>query len=678
MKAVAERAGPIPGLRIAGAGLLLVLASFAVARANYVLFHTVAEGFALLVAVLIFVVGTRTYKHSGDSFLLFLGNAYLFVAILDFFHTMTYQGMGVFPGYGPDTPTQLWIAGRYVDALSLFAAAFFIRRLFSRTAGFWLYALVTAGLLASILVFGVFPSCFVPGQGLTAFKVGSEYLITLIVLGAIWHLRSHKGELDPSMYRLMVAAMASTVLSELSFTLYADVYGLMNLVGHLFKILAYYLVYVGIVRRGLEQPYLEVRRLNEELERRVLDRTAQLEAANERLQAGIVEREQAVASVRKLSRAVEQSPSTVVITDTQGNIEYVNPKFTELTGYTFDEARGKRPSIVKSGQTPPEVYRDLWDTIRSGREWRGELLNRKKSGELYWERVSISPIVDSQGVITHYVAVKEDVTQRKAAEVERERLLGEIQSRAAELDSTVAELRRLREQQEDYIRAVSHDLRNPLTAVQGQAELLLKVLDRTGVDGMERRSAAAILTSARRMNAMIQEMAEAARLESGQVELSPRPLDLPAFVMDLKERMAERSDAERIRVVAAEGLPAALADPDRLERILRNLLSNALKYSAPEMEVLVEMTRRDMEVVTAIVDRGEGIAPDEMANLFQRYYRTESARRQKGGLGLGLYVTKGLVEAHGGRIWVESEVGRGSTFQFTLPALPDPPSQGPW
>lgn len=142
----------------------------------------------------------------------------------------------------------------------------------------------------------------------------------------------------------------------------------------------------------------------------------------------ITERRQAEQQLRKLSRAVEQSASTIVITDTVGNIEYVNPKFTEITGYTFEETLGHNPRILKSGFTPGEVYKQLWQTIVSGKEWHGELLNRKKNDELYWEYVTISPIFNERGEISHFVGVKEDITQRKQSEVETQRHLTELEA----------------------------------------------------------------------------------------------------------------------------------------------------------------------------------------------------------------------------------------------------------
>ena len=136
----------------------------------------------------------------------------------------------------------------------------------------------------------------------------------------------------------------------------------------------------------------------------------------------VTERKQAEDQLRQLSRAVEYSPASIIITDMNGKIEYVNPKFTVLNGYTLDEVRGKTPRILKSNKMPPDIYPRLWQTILSGQEWRGDLLNRKKNGELYWENILISAITDSKGNITHFVAVNEDITARKEIE-ERIRLL---------------------------------------------------------------------------------------------------------------------------------------------------------------------------------------------------------------------------------------------------------------
>ena len=245
--------------------------------------------------------------------------------------------------------------------------------------------------------------------------------------------------------------------------------------------------------------------------------------------------------------------------------------------------------------------------------------------------------------------------QKQAEDAERAR---------REAERLVDELRHREEETEDYVSTVTHDLRVPLAAILGRAQLIQVTL---GQPESIRESADAIVASARRMNAIIQDLADSARLQSGQLVLSPEPLDLSRFVLDVMERLSWAIGIDRVRVEAPDDLPPVYADPDRLERILTNLLTNALKYSTPGTEVTLSLTLGDGEVVASISDSGPGIPPEDLPHLFRRFYRANGSRQDHEGLGLGLYITKRLIEAHGGRIWVESRVGRGSTFSFTLP-----------
>jgi len=158
-----------------------------------------------------------------------------------------------------------------------------------------------------------------------------------------------------------------------------------------------------------------------------------LRNARLRLERALEEKEVAADAFQVVVRATEQSPASVIVTDVEGNIEYVNPKFTQITGYSLDEVCGRNARILKSGHTPPEEYERLWKTITSGGSWRGEFVNKKKNGEPYWEAASISPVVDAAGRITHFVGVKEDITDRKRSEEERERLVCELQRALAEI-----------------------------------------------------------------------------------------------------------------------------------------------------------------------------------------------------------------------------------------------------
>ena len=214
---------------------------------------------------------------------------------------------------------------------------------------------------------------------------------------------------------------------------------------------------------------------------------------------------------------------------------------------------------------------------------------------------------------------------------------------------------------EDLLRSISHDLRTPLSVLQGYAQLLLRHADKPQ---LVHQSAENIYTSATRINAMIHDLVDSSRWESGQLDLNRVAVDLPSFISELKDRLANALPIERARLEVPSDLPTVSADPARLERILINLLSNALKYSENEIVVRAEVSRDDVQV--SVADRGPGLSPHEMDHVFDRFYRATSSQKADG-LGLGLYITKMLVAAHGGRIWVESRPGEGTTFFFTIP-----------
>jgi signal transduction histidine kinase len=231
-----------------------------------------------------------------------------------------------------------------------------------------------------------------------------------------------------------------------------------------------------------------------------------------------------------------------------------------------------------------------------------------------------------------------------------------------ELVVTIRQLRDTTEQREDLLRAVSHDLRNPLQVVMLQGQRL----QRAPEGDHARRPAQAILAAARRMERMLRDLADAARSESGKLELSPTAVELRPFVdgfLEVSEGVLERP---RVDNAVPASAPRVLADPDRLDRILGNLVGNALKYSKERVVVTAE--EHGSEVRISVADRGPGIPADDLPRIFDRYYRGQ--RHEGEGLGLGLFIVRKLVEAHGGRIWADSQPGQGSTFTFTLPVAP--------
>jgi signal transduction histidine kinase len=224
----------------------------------------------------------------------------------------------------------------------------------------------------------------------------------------------------------------------------------------------------------------------------------------------------------------------------------------------------------------------------------------------------------------------------------------------------------------DLVRMLSHDIRTPLTVLVNQAFLA----KRRATTPEALRAAEIVSTSARRIAAMIDDLVDAMHLETGRLSLAKRAIDFAEFARELKERLADAFPVERVQLAAAPGLPPVEADPNRLERIVVNLLANALKYAPDPSPVRLEACPRDGEVLITVRDEGPGIAPEDLPHIFDRFYRSDSVRGTEG-LGLGLYICRKLVDAHGGRIWVESPTGAGSEFHVALPAATCGASAGP-
>lgn len=222
---------------------------------NYLLFHSLAEFFSIFTAFGIFIVAWHSRAFLENNYLLFLGIAYLFVGSIDLLHTLSYKGMGVFPGYGANLPTQLWIAARYMESFSLLIAILFLKRKLNAELLLGFYALLTGLLLLSIFYTGIFPDCFRETTGLTAFKKISEYLISLTLVITIVIILKFRDEFDPAVFSLLIASLFLTIGAELMFTFYISVYGLSNLIGHYLKIVSFYLIYIAVVQTGLEKPY---------------------------------------------------------------------------------------------------------------------------------------------------------------------------------------------------------------------------------------------------------------------------------------------------------------------------------------------------------------------------------------------------------------------------------------
>lgn len=368
------------------------------------------------------------------------------------------------------------------------------------------------------------------------------------------------------------------------------------------------------------------------------------------------ERKRTEGQIRKLSQAVEQSPSSIVITDTDGNIEYVNPKFVRVTGYTQEEAIGKNPRILKSGETPPEGYERLWKTITTGGEWLGEFHNKKKTGELYWELAHISPIRNAQGVITHFVAVKEDITARKEADEKLRELNEDLEHRAAELDAVNREL-------EAFAYSVSHDLRAPLRTIDGFSKVLLEAygdkIDDEGASYLR-----FVCEGSQRMARLIDDLLRLSRVTRS--EMHREWVGLSDLASSIAGELQKAEPGRQVEFRIAPAL-AAHGDPQLLRLVLENLLHNAWKFTSKRPRARIELgaTEQGGKVAYFVRDDGAGFDMAYANKLFGAFQRLHG-EKEFSGTGIGLATVQRIINRHGGLIWAEGEVEKGATFYFTL------------
>ena len=361
---------------------------------------------------------------------------------------------------------------------------------------------------------------------------------------------------------------------------------------------------------------------------------------------------------RVLARVVEQSPVSVLVTDTNGVIQHVNPKLCSLTGYTADELIGQKPSVFKSDNLTPEQYQQLWETIHAGQVWTGIFQNRKKDGSLFWEQSTISPVRDDSGTIIQFVAVKEDISDRIRMEQELQK---------AREDAECAAQAKLR-----FLQMMSHELRTPLNAIMGT--LQLSELDRAYDASMMAGAKSALFS----MLDMIDNILETSRLESAEHSFVQAPLQLEHLMAALGRMfsVAAQNKGLAIRMSLADTLPRQiLTDGTHLKQIIAHLLSNALKFTA-HGTVELRMNREEGAsperplLRIDVQDTGIGIDADKQQLIFNLFTQADDSNtRQYGGMGLGLNLTKRLVELMGGTISLQSTAGAGTTFTVRLPLL---------
>jgi PAS domain S-box-containing protein len=607
---------------------LVLIGLYLISFENYLVFHCLVEIFSIVVAFSIFILAWNSRRFFTNDYLLFLGIAYLFIGGVDLVHTLAYTGMGVFPRYDSNLPTQLWIAARYIESISFLIALVFLRRKLRSNYVLFGYSFVVTVLMLSIFYWNNFPDSYIEGTGLTPFKITSEYFISLILLSSLILLYLSRTQFGKDVLYLLMASLIITIFSELAFTFYISLYGFSNLIGHFFKILSFYLIYKAVIVIGLTKPYnLLLRDLKE---------------SEELIKKTLSSLDEAVLVI---------DPGTRRIITCNKAVEYI-------FGYAMEEMIGKNFEILHLDKNMYESFdKELFPALDKDGVFQTEFQMRRKDGSIFLSEHTITEILDDSGRRTSYVCAIRDINEKKKIEeirLENERLIS------------------INKAKSEFINIMGHELRTPMTSIIGYSSLLkeqkygeLNTKQEFYVDN--------VLINSQHLIELINDILDLGKIEAGKMELVIEDISLPEIINETVVLLKEKSSRKNITLDKDFDpmLDIITADKQKLKLILFNLFSNAIKFSEDDGGTITISTKKEGDMAKiSVSDTGIGIKEEDIDRIFHKFEQLDQGLSRKyEGSGLGLHITKHLVELHGGKIIVESTYGEGSTFTFYLPVI---------
>lgn len=597
----------------------LLSAVFATRAHSYLLFHALVELFLIVVSLTAFALAWNVRRHLDNPVLLLSGIALGPVAVLDMLHMLAFKGMGIFPA-DANLATQLWVAQRGLDAAAMLAAALIGPR---RVApGLALGVTVAAALVLGLLVFaGLFPDCYVAGEGLTPFKLAAEYTIMAAFALTIWRLWSLRGLFPLPLLRLLLAANALSLVEEAAFTLYVDVFGILNMAGHLVAVVVGSLLYAGLVRYGLSHPqdvlYGRLNELNERLTDAALRDNERAALALETLDGGAWEWDM-------------QSPQPL--------LSLRHAVWLNLPPDRTATADAWRERVV------PED-RSAWDTLMAprlpGPAISVEYRLRRTDGAIMW--FSGSSRTFAGGATNRMIGLDRDISARKASEAERLRLTEDVRR---------------------FSEILAHHLQEPARLQACYAQVLRRRLPEPCPPDVA-EALAVIEDSGNYLRRLLRDAHLYIVLD--RLPAPDHPVPCGHAVAEAWKRMGPTVEACGAQLEVA-ALPAVWLAQPRLVDLFAILLGNALEYRQPGVPPQVSVSSREQggDVVIAVADNGIGIQARYHEQIFLPFERLHT-QAQHAGTGIGLALARKIVDSAGGRIWVESEPDRGATFHVALP-----------
>lgn len=603
---------------------------------NFLLFHCIVELICISIGILIIVIVINTYPFGVNSGILILGIAYGFISVFDGLHMLSYKGMGVI-GNSVNLSTQLWIIARCMESISILISIYFFNKKTHFRLATFIYLIVSMLLILSLFVWRVFPDCYIEGIGLTDFKINSEYIISEILLVSAFLMSRNKHIFKSKTYTFIMLSVLSTVISELFFTFYIDVYDISSIIGHDFKLISFYFIYKAIIEANIKAPH-------EELEKS-----------------------------EKMYRILLDTIPTGVVIHSKGKIQLANNAFINILGL----------GEYCSGEVIHTSIWDYFDTTNNEPIDDEHIDNlredlEKSSSNMYFKEklirrdgtyldvlVSVIPYTYENEPAT-LITIK-DITPMIEAEV----LKSQIEEKTIE-----------QKLQRDFFANLSHELKTPINLIFSTVQLLETNFKMLLLEDEHMRKYMKILRqNCYRMLRLINNLIDVTKMDSGYLKLSFKNCNIINVVEDIVLSTAEYIHSRGINLLFDTDVEEKFmaVDPAMIERIILNLLSNAIKFTDKEGEIVVNIEDRVDHIIISVKDSGVGIPKDKQDLIFDRFGQVDKTlARNTQGSGIGLCLVQSLVRMHGGDISVKSEYKKGSEFIITLPVTLLPEDENPF
>ena len=635
--------------------LCIIITLLILGNHNYLLFHTFAELGAIVVAINITIIALNIYRNSYNNSLMMIGIAYGFIGIIDLLHTLSFNGMGIFPGNTANLSTQFWISARYIESISLVIGCYLLRKKakISPYIIFYIYTITFILINLSIIRWGIFPDCFIPGQGLTDFKIVSEYIICTFLAIAMIILIYNRSYLSKKLLNLLILSLFFTILSELCFTLYILVDDIFNMTGHIFKIASFYFIYKSLCETGIDAPYRLLKEANIKLsEENILRKRTEYE---------IIKKEEMLKTI------VDSIEEGILVVDNRGESIYSNKRFSQILRRPLDIFNSisleERLKYFKNEVENYEVFRErILDTYKTNDNTLDTI--NFKDGRTY-ERYSCPFVIDKKqaGRLWSF----RDITKEKEFQ-EKQR---EAQLREAQLIKDI-EYDRLKI---EFFSNLSHELKTPLNVILGTVQLSQLIVDKN-VDGEAKNRISTKISIMKqncyRLLRLINNIMDITKIDGGFFNINLEKHNIITIVEDITLSVADYIENKGINLIFDTDVEERIidCDPDKIERVMLNLLSNAIKFTDEGGTIEVNIEDKGENIRISVKDNGTGIPEDKLDEIFDRFKQVDKTLvRNYQGTGIGLSLVKSLVEMHGGSITLESQYGQGSIFSIELPVV---------